>query len=167
MLGLEVSDPEGVEGGGSVRGLGLLPVKTVLVGNKRTEQFRGKICSAEGILSELEGLCIEGYEIHMGVTGPECGSDCAVFTSDSTGMNTGNVYGTYIHGVFDRGEVAETVVRALAERKGIEYAGGDAVDHREFKEKEFDRLADILRKSLDMDRIYDMLRESDIKDNES
>ena len=51
----------------------------------------------------------------------------------------------------------------FAERKGIEFAGGEAVDHRDFKEKEFDRLADMLRSSLDMDAVYDMLREARIK----
>lgn len=84
------------------------------------------------------------------------------FTSDGTGICSGNIYGTYIHGFFDRGEVAETVVRALAGKKGIEFKGGETVDHREFKEKEFDRLADILRSSLDMDAVYSMLREARI-----
>ena len=81
------------------------------------------------------------------------------FTSDGTGMCSGNIYGTYIHGFFDRGEIAETVVRSLARRKGIEYRGGEAVDHSEFREREFDRLAEILRSSLDMDHVYSILRD--------
>ena len=162
MLGLEISDPEGVEGGGSVAGLGLLPVSTVLAGDKRTEQFNGNCLKSTGVFAGLGGKDIEGYEIHMGVTHPE-GSGYTVFTSDGTGICSGNIYGTYIHGFFDRGEIAETVVRALAERKGIEFAGGEAVDHRDFKEKEFDRLADMLRSSLDMDAVYAMLREAQIK----
>ena len=80
----------------------------------------------------------------------------------STRICKGNIYGTYIHGFFDRGQIAETVVKALAERKGIQYAGGEAVDHRAFKEKEFDRLAEVLRVSLDMEKIYSMLREARI-----
>jgi adenosylcobyric acid synthase len=52
------------------------------------------------------------------------------------------------------------VVKALADRKGIALSGYDAVDHRDFKEKEYDRLADILRESLDMEKIYGMLREA-------
>ena len=161
MLGREISDPEGVEGGGCIAGLGLLPADTVLAGAKRTEQFSGTCMKATGILTGLSGLDIEGCEIHMGVTHPadNCYTD---FTSDGTGICSGNIYGTYIHGFFDRGEIAETVVRSLAEHKGIEYTGGEAVDHREFKEKEFDRLADILRSSLDMDAVYSMLREARI-----
>lgn len=155
MLGEEVSDPEGVEGGGSIEGIGLLPVRTVLAGDKRTEQYSGRFGKTEGIFADLSGIEIEGYEIHMGRTETLSG-----FTSGGTGTSCGNVYGSYIHGIFDRGEVAETVVKALAERKGIALSGYDAVDHRDFKEKEYDRLADILRQSLDMDRIYAMLREA-------
>ncbi len=160
MLGTEVSDPEGVEGGGIIEGIGLLPVTTVLAGNKKTEQFTGRFGTAEGIFSGLSGMKIEGYEIHMGLTELNEGAVPADFTSCGTGVCRGNVYGTYIHGIFDRGEIAETVVKALAAEKGLELADVHAADHRDFKEKEYDRLADILRKSLDMDRIYGMLREA-------
>ena len=162
MLGVEVSDPEGVEGGGEVSGLGLLPVITVLAGEKRTEQFGGRFVKAEGIFEALSGLEIEGYEIHMGRTFPDgCIAQCASeFTSDDTGVCEGNVYGSYIHGIFDREGIAAAVVSALAEKKGVVLSGGDASGHREFKEKEYDRLAAMLRENLDMDRIYSMLREA-------
>ena len=163
MLGEEVSDPEGVEGGGSIEGLGLLPVRTVLAGEKKTEQFSGSFCDAEGVFAGLSGLAIEGYEIHMGRTESSGGGACfAGFTSAGTGAQRGNVYGTYIHGVFDRGEIAVAVVKALAERKGAGLSTEQAVDHREFKEKEYDRLAGVLRKHLDMDMIYSMLKEAAI-----
>lgn len=167
MLGEEVSDPEGVEGGGSIRGLGLLPVTTILAGDKKTEQFTGRFGKAEGIFSGLSGLEIEGYEIHMGRTGLSEAKDTAHsvplgFTSGGTGLNSGNVYGSYVHGIFDRGEIAEKIVRALAEKKGISLTGSDVMDHKAFKEKEYDRLASILRESLDMEAIYGMLREARI-----
>ena len=162
MLGVEVSDPEGVEGGGQVSGLGLLPVSTVLAGEKKTEQFRGRFGSVGGVLAGLSGLEVEGYEIHMGVSLPDgCMAQCAEeFTSGGTGVCEGNVYGTYIHGVFDREGVAAAVAGALAADKGVTLSGGDASGHREFKEKEYDRLAAMLRENLDMDRIYAMLREA-------
>ena len=56
--------------------------------------------------------------------------------------------------------IAAAVVNALAGKKGVELRGGDASGHREFKEKEYERLAAILRENLDMDRIYSMLREA-------
>jgi adenosylcobyric acid synthase len=160
MLGTEVSDPEGVEGGGSIEGLGLLPVVTVLAGDKKTNQFRGSVGECEGIFSGLSGLEVEGYEIHMGRTKScESGRDTG-FTSNGTGMNCGNVYGTYIHGFFDKAGIASSVVKALADAKGVDIDLKGAADHREFKEKEFDRLASGLRDSLDTDRIYSMLREA-------
>ena len=162
MLGVGVDDPEGVEGGGEAEGLGLLPVMTVLAGDKRTEQFHGHFCNAEGIFAGLSGLEIEGYEIHMGRTFPDgCIAQCSSeFTSDDTGVCEDSVYGTYIHGVFDREGIAAAVVSALAEKKGVILSGGDASGHREFKEKEYDRLAAMLRENLDMERIYSMLREA-------
>ena len=162
MLGVGVSDPEGVEGGGEAKGLGLLPVMTVLAGDKRTEQFKGRFCDTGGLFAGLSGLEIEGYEIHMGKTFPDgCIAQCASgFTSDDTGVCEGSVYGTYIHGIFDREGVAAAVVNALAEKKGVSLSGGDASGHREFKEREYDRLAAILRENLDVERIYSMLREA-------
>jgi len=162
MLGTKVSDPEGVEGGGEAKGLGLLPVSTVLSGDKKTEQFRGRFTDAEGIFSGLSGLEIEGYEIHAGRT---CRDDstgrCASgFTSGDTGVCCGNIYGTYIHGIFDNSGIAGTVVKALADRKGAALSACDELSRREFREMEYDRLADMLREHLDMDRIYSMLREA-------
>ncbi|MBR2540308.1 MAG: cobyric acid synthase [Mogibacterium sp.] len=160
MLGLEVSDPDGVEGGGCIPGMGLLPVSTVLAGDKKTEQFIGTITASEGLLAGLAGLETEGYEIHMGRTAACEDADGREFTSGGTGMCSGNVYGTYIHGFFDRGEIASEVVRSLAKSKGVKLTTGQVSDHRDFKEKEYDRLADILRAHLDMDKIYGMLREA-------
>ena len=162
MLGTKVSDPEGAEGGGEAAGLGLLPVSTVLSGDKKTEQFRGRFTDAEGIFSGLSGLEIEGYEIHAGRTcrDDSTGRSVSGFTSGDTGVCCGNIYGTYIHGIFDNGGIAGTVVNALADRKGAALASCDELSRREFREKEYDRLADMLREHLDMDRIYSMLREA-------
>jgi adenosylcobyric acid synthase len=172
MMGEEVSDPDGVEGGGCIKGLGLLPVSTVLAGDKKTKQFRGSFEDADGLFSGLRGMDIEGYEIHMGRTGLSVRADLSAgsasdtplkhFSSDDTGFCRDNIYGTYVHGIFDRGEIAREIVSALAERKGVRIRDAGAMDHREFKEREYDRLADILRASLDMECIYDMLREAAI-----
>ena len=149
MMGMEVCDPQHVEGNiDRLPGLGLLPTTTTMSGEKVTRQ----------VTCEYGG----GYEIHMGQTFPEgCMAQSASdFTSDDTGVCEGNIYGTYIHGIFDREGVAAVVVNALADKKGVALSGGDTSGHREFKEKEYDRLAAMLRENLDMDRIYSMLREA-------
>jgi adenosylcobyric acid synthase len=76
------------------------------------------------------------------------------------GMSVGNVYGTYVHGIFDAEGVASAVVRALAEKKGmdIEWTGqADAMSYQAFKETQYDLLADALREHLDMEMIYQIM----------
>ena len=68
MLGNTVSDPDGVEGGGSLRGLGLLPADTVFQGEKTRTRVTGAFRAPEGLFRSLAGVAFEGYEIHMGRT---------------------------------------------------------------------------------------------------
>ena len=68
MLGNTVSDPDGVEGGGSLRGLGLLPADTVFQGEKTRTRVTGAFRAPEGLFRALAGVAFEGYEIHMGRT---------------------------------------------------------------------------------------------------
>ena len=157
MLGEEISDPERMEMGGTMRGMGLLPVTTRLHREKVRRQVHGTINRMDGIFSVLTGLDFEGYEIHMGSSGERE----AVFV---TGENK-NVYGTYVHGIFDRGVIASALVNTLAEKKGITLTGtenGNCMDYRDYKEKQYDKLADILSKYLNMEEIYGMLREAHI-----
>lgn len=71
-----------------------------------------------------------------------------------------NLYGTYVHGIFDKTEVAETIVRALMKEKGMEpEAGGFSFDYEKYREEQYDRLADTMRKHLDMEAIYRILEE--------
>lgn len=74
-----------------------------------------------------------------------------------------NVYGSYIHGLFDKGDIANTVIHILAEKKGIQIKEGVFEDYHIFKEKQYDKLADTLRKYLDMDEIYRILGDSHLK----
>lgn len=154
MLGTSISDPENIEEGGEIKGLGLLNIQTVLKSEKTRTQKTGKIDPIGGFFKVLSGLYFEGYEIHVGET--DGSSD--VIIADGTG----NVYGTYVHGIFDKKEIAEAVIKTLAKKKGVELSDGDLMDYASFKEKEYDRMAEILREHLDMEKIYGMLREAKI-----
>lgn len=68
-----------------------------------------------------------------------------------------NVFGTYVHGVFDREQVAKAVVTALGRRKGIDVSGITSVDFAAFKEQQYDILAATLREHLNMEKIYEIL----------
>lgn len=162
MLGRTVSDPENTEGGGSMRGLGLLPVDTVFHPKKMTTQARGTVGSLSGVFAGLSGTAVEGYEIHMGDTARDAGAQpfCTLIRADGTevldGCQAENAYGTYLHGVFDAPGIALGLAQALAVRKGMTL--DDAVlDTAQIKEREYDRLADTVRQSLDMELIYRIL----------
>ena len=60
-------DPDGVEHGGDMRGLGLLDTKTIFKEAKTRTRIHGHI-SEEHNIYNLDNLSVEGYEIHMGTT---------------------------------------------------------------------------------------------------
>lgn len=162
MMGRHLHDPKGVEGGGSIAGLGLLPTETIFRAQKTTTQATGKILSPGGIFHDLTGVPTIGYEIHMGDTtllegvvpfqqlmrGTELVTD---------GCCAGDAYGTYMHGVLDTPEVLEPLIRALLARKGISASDITVFDPVQYKEEQYDKLADMVRSALDMDRIYQIL----------
>jgi len=146
ILGQSLSDPQNVEHGGNMSGLGLLPHHTVFEDEKVTTESEGILSDVGGIFQELSGQSFKGYEIHMGVS-----------ETDKNIISEGNVYGTYIHGIFDKEEIAKTVVKALLKEKGLDYNDVKAFDLDEYKQKQYDLLADGLRKSLDMNLVYDII----------
>ena len=81
----------------------------------------------------------------------------AEFTERNTGISSGNVYGTYIHGIFDAPKVAGKLLNTLAERKNLAPDAAGEADYAAFKERQYDLLADMLRQHMDMDRIRRMI----------
>lgn len=147
MMGQQVADPHGVEGAaGSIPGLGILPVSTVLTKEKVTRQrtfyYRGqqKIC--------------EGYEIHMGDTTAAVPSPLNTFTGGGTDgyFLRDNCWGTYLHGILDN----DAVINDL-----LAHCGKPAVakefDYRRFKEEQYNKLATHIREHLDIPAVYKAL----------
>lgn len=162
MLGGRISDPMGVEGGGSEEGLGLLPIETVFSGEKTRTRVDGVFRSVSGIFKGLKGIEFEGYEIHMGIT--ETASGPMLELRDQSGRLKGdgvcgeNVFGCYIHGLFDRAAPADSFVNCLRVRKGL-LPSSSASDWYEYKQAQYDKLADALRDSLDMEELYRILEQ--------
>ena len=163
MLGEELSDPLSVEQGGTLRGMGLLPVKTVFTEQKTRTRVSGAFGAVGGVLASLSHQPFEGYEIHMGEsTG---GAPLTGFANELSGeahpdgCQQGSVYGTYVHGILDHDDVAGAVIRALAEKKGIDPALLGKVSGAEHKERQYDLLAQTLREHMDMKTIYRILEE--------
>ena len=160
MLGRTVSDPEGVEGGGTLSGLGLLPTETVFLGEKTRTRVEGVFTTGSGLFAALSGVPFAGYEIHMGVTTID-GSTLVQIKSQTgeekaDGCCAGNVWGSYVHGIFDRASCAQAVVNCLRRARGLE-EDATAVDWEVYQQQQYDKLAAGVRASLDMQAVYDIL----------
>ncbi len=151
MMGRMIKDPYGVEGssGEEIRGLDIFPHTTILEGDKKRTQINGTFDKVSGILKELSYGSFEGYEIHMGRTiGPDERS-----TDRTSLFMTGNSYGTYIHGIFDRSEVANVVLKVLADKNGLKDIH-ITENNWNTRDREYDRLSEILREYMDINYIY-------------
>lgn len=149
MLGLEVSDKHGSEENkySYEEGLGLLPISTEIQCEKICRNESLKIENISGFWSDLNGISTDGYEIHMGET---------VMNGNSIkSCGRGSVFGTYLHGLFDRREFLDKFLSILTHNKGV---GSICVsDYSKIKEKEYDKLADMIRNNMDMKAVYDIL----------
>ena len=164
MLGEEITDSEGMESGGAVKGMGLLPVTTKLQKEKVRRQVQGTINRISGTFSVLSGLAYAGYEIHMGRSRLYSDDGVAHVTEAVlVGGEIPEVYGTYVHGIFDKGETVSALVGELARKKGLVPGNRACIDYREYKENQYDKLADILTEHLDREHIYGLLREAHIR----
>lgn len=153
MLGEELHDPDGVEHGGHMRGMGLLPTKTVFVPEKIRTQTTATACA-------FSDAAIWGYQIHMGRT--ETGdlpAFCRLPDGSGDGAVGDNVFGTYLHGLFDSGALTTALADWLLTRKGMDPSNRKLETHQDQQEKQIDILADAVRQSLDMDAIYRIMEE--------
>ncbi len=150
MLGRSVEDPDGVEGAvPAAAGLGLLPVRTVLQGEKTTQQRRF------AFLNGAAADC-QGYEIHMGQTTAKGPPRPVATLADGTpeGYFAGpRCWGTYLHGILDNPAVIDFLLAPHTEQKA-----GAPLDFAAFKNEQYDRLAALIREHVDMARIYAELR---------
>ena len=149
MLGTSVRDPLGVEAAGvtEIKGMGLLPMDTVFQGEKVQQQTSGVFGEIPGALHSLSGMKYTGYEIHMGRSRQQL----------APLVNQGNVYGSYIHGIFDGAGIAQAIIGDLAARKGIDPGTLTVFDPERYKQEQYDKLADAVRGGLDMDFVYKVL----------
>ncbi|MDR0935051.1 MAG: cobyric acid synthase [Oscillospiraceae bacterium] len=160
MLGTTISDPDFAEAGGEIQGLGLLPVDTIFKGDKTTVQVTGSFENITGAFAPLSGTSFEGYEIHMGESVTQSPPLTRVKrgkTEIPDGAYTENIAGTYIHGLFDSAETASALAKLLADRKGVTLENYKAIDSREYKETQYDKLANEVREALNMDAVYKIL----------
>ena len=151
MIGSAIADPYGLESDRkAVPALGFLKLTTVLAHEKTLTRV-----SANHLES---GLAVHGYEIHHGQTdsselGPLVEKQDGSF--DGSTSAGGKIWGTYLHGIFDADEFRRWFIDRLRRRRGLS-AIGEARSKYDL-EPALDRLADAVRQSLDMNRIYKIL----------
>ena len=152
MLGEELRDPDGIEGApASVRGLGLLPVRTVFEPAKTLERAHTVMSVPDGFFSCMDGLTVHGYEIHAGATELAGGGERV------SGASRGDVMGTYLHGLFDSPDAVRAVADALLRARALDPSGFDIVGGEAYRDAQFDKLADVVRAALDMDAVMDVI----------
>ncbi|MDF2586796.1 MAG: cobyric acid synthase [Anaerocolumna sp.] len=169
MLGEKLMDPYHVEASGEMEGIGLLPTKTTFEEQKVRTRVTGNIDNLTGDMEMLSGITITGYEIHMGTTivnNQNGTSFCTLVDTNQTienkktdGYVSNNIFGTYVHGIFDSESFVEAIIKVLFKQKGLDMNQVKSMDIAAHKQAQYDSLADTVRSNLNMDFIYKILEE--------
>jgi adenosylcobyric acid synthase len=164
MLGRKVLDPQHTESAmDELDGLDLIPAVTTFAPDKVTHQVNALMGNRPMLGVEASAARLSGYEIHMGRTefvGPvspafkivQRSGETLVFDDGCVSEN-GLVMGTYIHGIFENDGYRRSLLNALRTRKGLSPLNGEAISYLERKEEAYNRLADLVRKNLDMEYV--------------
>lgn len=161
MLGRKLHDPDHVESRvPELAGLDLLDMEVTFAREKETAQASG-VVDASGWLASSNGILVDGYEIHAGQN--QFGEKALPWLRignrvDGVMNERGNVLGSYLHGLFDDGQLFAAIAAHIRKEKGIDTETQVPMTLDEYREREFDRIADIVRASVDMDAIYRIVR---------
>ncbi|AJY50367.1 cobyric acid synthase [Halomonas sp. KO116] len=147
MLGEWVDDPEGLEGKpGTVAGLGFLALTTRMVAGKQLRNVSGIVVA--------DGASVTGYEIHNGVSeGQALSSPLFEINGLPEGAvsEDGQIMGTYLHGLFDHREACQALLKQLG------LVNGEQSDYQAHRERELDRLADMLEAHIDIEAVIALI----------
>ena len=146
-----------------------MSMKTVFAKEKLTSQVEADCHGLHFLGQEIVAQGLKGYEIHMGHTEFTRESEEHPFTITCRGRQTcqsiegtaaaaGNIFGTYIHGVFDNDEFRRSVLNAVREAKGLEPLANTRNVMAE-KQQAYEHLADVVEEALDMDKLYEIMGE--------
>ncbi|MDR2623198.1 MAG: cobyric acid synthase [Methanobrevibacter sp.] len=155
MLGNSITDKYSVETKTlKIDGLGLLDIETIFETKKVTKRVEANLVSNDSI-------SVYGYEIHNGVSNYGKSANPLFNIGkedyfDGSINSDGSVLGTYIHGIFDSPDFRELILNKIREEKCVYKRKSE--EYKNLREKELDRLADIVRNNVDIDKIYGIMR---------
>ena len=155
MMGDTLSDPDSVESGGTMEGLKLFPMDTVFSKEKKQCRVETTITASVGLLKNLAGEKVAGYEIHMGESKIKEAGGMDMLTASGGVARKGRLYGTYIHGFFDAPHIAEGIVAALKKEKNLPVQ--ETMDYTAFKDSQIEKLAAVVEEALDMEKLDEIL----------
>jgi adenosylcobyric acid synthase len=165
MLGRQVHDPDGSEGGKEhCIGLDLLPMETLISREKITRQRQSLS------LYPQSGLPVLGYELHQGITRLIRSSDQEIlkdfhpiFEDDNLGIvNTSqSIWGCYLHGIFDNGSWRRSWLNVLRKRRGLPTLPTGISNYREQREVMLDSLAELIKEFVNLSPLIQYLGEED------
>lgn len=170
MLGEVIRDPQHTESeNDEAAGLGLLGMETVFASEKLTSQVVAQCQALHFMGQSISADNLQGYEIHMGHTAFTREADKHPFTvcqrrgkacasQEGTANAAGNVFGTYIHGVFDNDVFRRSVLNAIRHSKGLEALANTRNVMAE-KQQAYEHLADVVENALDMEKLYQIMGE--------
>ena len=140
MLGRKIFDPLKTESNHTeLDGLNLLPLETTFAAEKLTRQVTVPAVDFEFLGSRIVAKNLDGYEIHSGETN----------LHGEKIFSTGDVFGTYVHGIFDNDDFRRKFLNAVRAKKNLPPLK-DVRNFRADKQKNYERLAKVVRENLDM-----------------
>jgi len=159
MMGRTVMDPLHTESElEEMKGLGILPMVTEFYPQKHTVQSKGTILAESDFFKACTGETVVGYEIHMGRSTMDEGQS-ALFNLTSNGVSytdglqAGNSYGTYLHGIFDNDSLRTALLVWLWQRRDRVRPVEASLSQAALRESAFNELADLVRQSVDIERV--------------
>lgn len=159
MLGKIIHDPDQVESPVmQVEGMGLLETETTFSRDKTTSQVKARVVCGQGLFAGLQDQEISGYEIHQGQSAGRAGAAFQVTETpsgkadypDGAVSPNGRVFGSYLHGLFHNAGFTSGLLNCLRLSRGLPPETFAPVS----RDSQYDKLAGIVRESLDMDKIY-------------
>lgn len=169
ILGEEIIDDFNVESSlEKINGLSLLETKTYMSKEKSQRQVKGYLLDTPNIMKnsgiELSNRSIKGYEIHMGRTVDNSKNNRYLLkledgSYDGRISENGKVFGTYLHGIFENDDFRKAIINSIKNSKGIAEDMSE-FSYEDYKENEYNKLANVLKESLNIDKIIDIMSEN-------
>ncbi|MEJ6950404.1 cobyric acid synthase [Natronospora cellulosivora (SeqCode)] len=161
ILGREIKDPDNIESSiNRIIGLSLLDISTTILKKKETKQIKGTLNKALSICEGIEASVISGYEIHMGRSELADNLDYAIELEDrrldGAINDQGNVFGTYLHGIFENDNFRDSLLNGLRKKKGISNKN-EELSYKEFKELEYNKLAKVVSENVEIETIKEIM----------